>query len=71
MEQHPTVRGIAGSFRTGQVVRRKTMADRLKKEEFVHLLATQMNTDEATATVWVDGIVESLYESFKAQGSRQ
>ena len=39
--------------------------DRLKKEEFVHLLATRMNTDEATATAWVDGVVETLYESFK------
>jgi nucleoid DNA-binding protein len=41
------------------------MADRLKKEEFVRLLATQMNADEATATAWMDGIVETLYESFK------
>jgi hypothetical protein len=24
-----------------------------------------MKTDEATATAWVDGVVESLYESFK------
>ena len=42
------------------------MTDRLKKEEFVRLLAARMKTDEATATAWVDGIVETLYESFKA-----
>ena len=41
------------------------MTDRLKKEDFVRLLATRMNADEATATAWVDGIVETLYESFK------
>ena len=39
------------------------MTDRLKKEDFVRLLAGRMNADEATA--WVDGIVETLYESFK------
>ena len=41
------------------------MTDRLKKEDFVRLLATRMNADKATATAWVDGIVETLYESFK------
>jgi DNA-binding protein HU-beta len=41
------------------------MTDRLKKEEFVGLLATLMKTDEATATAWIDGVVETLYESFK------
>jgi len=41
------------------------MADRLKKEDFVRLLATRMNTDEAVATAWLDGVVETLYESFK------
>jgi nucleoid DNA-binding protein len=25
-----------------------------------------MNADEATATAWVDGVIETLYESFKA-----
>jgi nucleoid DNA-binding protein len=46
-------------------VRRSVMADRLKKEDFVRLLATRMNADEAAATAWVDGVVETLYESFK------
>ena len=42
------------------------MADRIKKEDFVRRLAARMNADEATATAWVDGIIETLYESFKA-----
>jgi hypothetical protein len=41
------------------------MTDRLKREEFVSQLATRMNADEATATAWLDGIVETLYASFK------
>ena len=42
------------------------MADRIKKDEFARRLATRMNTDEATAAAWVDGFIETLYESFKA-----
>ena len=41
------------------------MTDCIKKEDFVRQLATRMNVDEATATTWVDGVVETLYESFK------
>ncbi len=41
------------------------MTDRLKKEDFVRLLATRMHTDEATATDWLDGVIETLYDSFK------
>ena len=46
------------------------MTERLNKDELVRRLATRMQADEATATAWVDGIVETLYESFKA-GRRQ
>ena len=42
------------------------MPDRIKKEEFVHRLAARMDTDDATATAWIEGITETLYESFKA-----
>lgn len=42
------------------------MTDRLKKEDVVRLLAARMKPDEATATAWLDGITETLYESFKA-----
>ena len=40
------------------------MPDRIKKDEFVRRLAARMHTDETTATTWVDGVVETLYESF-------
>jgi DNA-binding protein HU-beta len=42
------------------------MPDRIKKDEFVRRLAARMHTDETTAIPWVDGVVETLYESFKA-----
>lgn len=42
------------------------MTDRLKKEDVVCLLAARMKSDEATATAWLDGVTETLYESFKA-----
>ena len=42
------------------------MTDRIKKDELARQLATRMNTDEATAAAWVDSLVETLYESFKA-----
>ena len=42
------------------------MTDRLKKADYVRLLAARMNTDEAIAAAWVDGVVDTLYESFKA-----
>jgi Bacterial DNA-binding protein len=42
------------------------MPERIKKEEFVRRLAARMNADETTATGWVDGVVETVYESFKA-----
>ena len=45
---------------------RSCMPERIKKEEFVRRLAARMNTDETTAMAWVDGVVETLYESFKA-----
>ena len=42
------------------------MTSRINKDEFLRRLAARMNTDEATAAAWVDGFVETLYESFKA-----
>src|SRR5436305_688903 len=60
-------RSIAyGRTDRSRLVRRNVMTDRLKKEEFVRLLASRMNADEATATAWLDGSVETLYDSFKA-----
>ena len=42
------------------------MTERINKDELVRRLAARMNADEATATARVDGIVETLYDSFKA-----
>ena len=41
------------------------MSKSLTKKEFIQKLATKMNTDEKTASDWVDGITDSLYETFK------
>jgi DNA-binding protein HU-beta len=42
------------------------MTDRITKDEFIRKLAAHMHADEAIAAKWVDGVVETLYESFKA-----
>jgi len=42
------------------------MIDRIEKDELARRLAARMQTDTATATVWIDGVLETLYESFKA-----
>jgi ketosteroid isomerase-like protein len=42
------------------------MTDRIEKDELVRRLAARMQTDTATATVWIDEVLETLYESFKA-----
>jgi hypothetical protein len=42
------------------------VTERAKKIDIARRLAARMNTDEATAVAWVDGLIETLYESFKA-----
>jgi nucleoid DNA-binding protein len=42
------------------------MTDRIEKDELARRLAARMQADTATATAWIDGVVETLYESFKA-----
>ncbi len=42
------------------------MTNRITKDELTRRLAQRMKSDEATATAWIDGVVETLYESFKA-----
>lgn len=42
------------------------MADRIEKHVPVRRLALRMHTDETIAAAWVDGVVETIYESFKA-----
>lgn len=43
------------------------MPENIKKKEFVKLLARNMNVDEKTAEMWVDGLTDTLYECFKQQ----
>ncbi|MCR4292435.1 MAG: HU family DNA-binding protein [Candidatus Kuenenia sp.] len=41
------------------------MSKSLTKKEFIQRLAVRMNTDEKTATGWVDGVTDTLYETFR------
>ena len=38
----------------------------MQKAERVHRVATRMQTDDTTAQAWVDAMIETLYEAFKA-----
>ena len=42
------------------------MTERIQKDELARRLAERMQTDKATANAWIDGVVETLYESFQA-----
>lgn len=42
------------------------MAERVPKTQIVQQLAQRMETDDKTAVVWLDAVVETLYESIKA-----
>jgi DNA-binding protein HU-beta len=42
------------------------MTERIEKDELARRLAARMQTDTATASAWIDGVVEVLYERFKA-----
>jgi DNA-binding protein HU-beta len=42
------------------------MTDRIEKGELAQRLAARMATDEETAAAWIDGLIETLYESIKA-----
>jgi DNA-binding protein HU-beta len=42
------------------------MVERIQKDELARRLAARTQTDPETAAVWIDALVETLYESFKA-----
>jgi hypothetical protein len=42
------------------------MPERIKKDEFVRRLAARMNADDEMSARWVDAMIDTLYESFKA-----
>lgn len=40
--------------------------DRIQKNEVARRLAERMQSDETTAAAWLDAMLDTLYESFKA-----
>jgi DNA-binding protein HU-beta len=45
------------------------MAGRIEKNELAHRLAARMATDEEAAAAWIDGLIDTLYESIKEGNS--
>lgn len=41
------------------------MGSPISKKEFIKKLAKKMNCDEKTASLWLDGVTDTLYETFK------
>jgi len=41
------------------------MTQRINKDEFVRRVAKRMDTDDATAEVWVDAVLDTMYDTFK------
>lgn len=41
------------------------MAQRINKDEFVRRVAKRMDADDATAQVWVDAVLDTMYATFK------
>ena len=41
------------------------MGSSISKKEIVNRLALKMHTDEETAKIWLDGVTETLFETFK------
>ena len=41
------------------------MVERVSKKEFVQLLAKHMDADEPIASDWLEGVLDTLYETFK------
>jgi hypothetical protein len=42
------------------------MTEHIQKDELARRLAERMQTNIPTAEAWIDGLVETLYESFQA-----
>lgn len=42
------------------------MAERIKKDEFVRRVAKRMKTDETTAQIWVDAVMDTMFDVFKS-----
>jgi DNA-binding protein HU-beta len=42
------------------------VADRIEQKEFIRRLAARMQTDEATAAAWLEGVLEEMYQTFRS-----
>lgn len=42
------------------------MSERIQKKELVRRLAVRMKTDETVSTMWLDAMLDTLYESFRS-----
>lgn len=42
------------------------MSERIQKKELVRRLAVRMKTGEAASTMWLDAVLDTLYESFRS-----
>lgn len=41
------------------------MSTRIQKKDIIHRLAQRMETDDATAEAWLDGLIDTLYAAIK------
>jgi DNA-binding protein HU-beta len=42
------------------------MAVSIAKKEFIRRIAERMQSDEATATRWLDGVLDEMYQTFRS-----
>lgn len=42
------------------------MAERINKDEFVRRVAKRMKVSETRAQVWVDGVLDTMYDVFRS-----
>lgn len=41
------------------------MAERINKDEFVRRVAKRMKANQTTAQVWVDAVLDTMYNTFR------
>jgi hypothetical protein len=63
-------RTVQSSVSVAQAIcRRKRgplLAERMQQAAYVYRLTVRMHTDDATAQAWIDALLETLCETFKA-----
>lgn len=53
-------------FLPPQISEAQPVAERIQKKEFIQRLAGRMQTDEATARLWLEGVLEEMYQTFRS-----